>query len=141
MKVAIVILETLAIPCVYDAVEPSQNMFGGDFGSPSVSVHLPVPEGLDPETVMAVKDDQGNVTLVEDPSKVQAKLDAAWRDLRSQRNARLAATDYTQMPDSPLSSDKKAQWAEYRQALRDLPDVVQIAVPEDFVSVPWPQAP
>jgi hypothetical protein len=38
--------------------------------------------------------------------------------LRYWRDGELAATDWTQLPDAPV--DKEA-WAEYRQALRDLP--------------------
>jgi len=46
----------------------------------------------------------------------------AWGDRdRDGRNAVLAATDWTQAADSPLSSDKKTEWATYRQALRDMP--------------------
>jgi len=40
---------------------------------------------------------------------------------RSERDKLLAETDWTQISDSPLSSDKKTEWANYRQALRDLP--------------------
>ena len=40
---------------------------------------------------------------------------------REQRNALLAASDWTQANDSPLSNDKKIEWATYRTALRDLP--------------------
>ena len=32
----------------------------------------------------------------------------------------LSGSDWTQLPDSPLSSTKKAEWATYRQSLRDL---------------------
>jgi hypothetical protein len=39
---------------------------------------------------------------------------------RKYRDELLAASDWTQMPDSPLSEEKKAEWAEYRQALRDI---------------------
>ena len=46
---------------------------------------------------------------------------AHWFDFREKRDRKLAATDWTQMPDSPLSDSKKAEWATYRQALRDLP--------------------
>ena len=42
---------------------------------------------------------------------------------RSQRNKLLAETDWTQGNDSPLSSDKKTEWANYRTALRNLPKV------------------
>ena len=40
---------------------------------------------------------------------------------RSERNKLLADTDWTQGNDSPLSSDKKTEWANYRTALRNLP--------------------
>ena len=46
------------------------------------------------------------------------KLDA----IRFERNARLAVTDWTQLPDSVC--DKKA-WAIYRQELRDLPNNIE----------------
>ena len=41
--------------------------------------------------------------------------------LRSERDKLLAASDWTQLPDSPLSDSKKAEWVTYRQQLRDLP--------------------
>ena len=41
--------------------------------------------------------------------------------MRIARNDLLAASDWTQMPDSPLADNKKAEWATYRQALRDFP--------------------
>ena len=44
-----------------------------------------------------------------------------WDELLENRNNKLIASDWTQLPDSPLSAEKKAEWAAYRQALRDLP--------------------
>lgn len=41
--------------------------------------------------------------------------------LRLQRDDLLAQSDWTQVPDSPLTTSKKNEWATYRQALRDLP--------------------
>tara|TARA_B100000035_G_C20755222_1_gene445774 strand:- start:124 stop:477 length:354 start_codon:yes stop_codon:yes gene_type:complete len=41
--------------------------------------------------------------------------------VRSHRTSLLKECDWTQLPDSPLTSTKKAAWATYRQALRDLP--------------------
>jgi hypothetical protein len=70
------------------------------------------------------------VTLVSDPTKVQAKLDQAWSQLRTERNRRLAASDWTQLVDSHLSQEKKDAWAAYRQELRDLPDELANTVPE-----------
>ena len=42
-------------------------------------------------------------------------------ELRLIRNRLLAQCDWTQAVDSPLSDVKKAEWATYRQKLRDLP--------------------
>ena len=44
-----------------------------------------------------------------------------WNAVRSERNALLSASDWTQLPDSALSDSKKTEWATYRQALRDVP--------------------
>jgi hypothetical protein len=53
--------------------------------------------------------------------------------VRTERNAKLAETDWTQLADS--SADKVA-WATYRQALRDIPDQA------DFpITVTWPDKP
>lgn len=45
----------------------------------------------------------------------------AWAELRLRRKQKLNASDWTQMPDNSLSVEKKAEWATYRQALRDIP--------------------
>lgn len=42
-------------------------------------------------------------------------------ELRNVRNKLLIDSDWTVMPDSPLSDSKKTEWKTYRQALRDLP--------------------
>ena len=65
--------------------------------------------------------------------------------LRLERNKRLTESDWTQANDSPLSSDKKTEWATYRQALRDLPasttpklgDIGELLLS----SVTWPSKP
>tara|TARA_B100000945_G_scaffold78377_1_gene60557 strand:+ start:2292 stop:2912 length:621 start_codon:yes stop_codon:yes gene_type:complete len=41
--------------------------------------------------------------------------------LRERRDILLTESDWTRMDDNQLSSDKKVEWATYRQALRDLP--------------------
>lgn len=40
---------------------------------------------------------------------------------KAERNKALADTDYTQMPDNPMSAEDKQRWANFRQALRDYP--------------------
>jgi len=55
--------------------------------------------------------------------------------VREQRNDLLAASDWTQANDSPLSNDKKIEWATYRTALRDLPSS------SDWPDVTFPEEP
>lgn len=44
---------------------------------------------------------------------------------RSRRDSLLNLSDWTQVPDSPLSSLEKENWKSYRAALRDLSDTVE----------------
>ena len=39
---------------------------------------------------------------------------------RAKRGSFLLDSDWTQLPDNPLSDSKKTEWATYRQALRDI---------------------
>ena len=43
------------------------------------------------------------------------------QQLRRKRTSLLKKSDWTQLPDSPLTDAKKQEWATYRQALRDFP--------------------
>ena len=52
------------------------------------------------------------------------------------RTQLLVNSDWTQLPDVPLSAEKKAQWATYRQALRDITD--QSGFPDN---INWPDIP
>jgi ribosomal 50S subunit-recycling heat shock protein len=80
----------------------------------------------------------GKVYIVAKEAKTSADIDAdkaaALEQIRSDRNSRLLACDWTQLPDSTAN---KAAWATYRQALRDLPNT--LTDPRD--PVVWPQAP
>lgn len=49
--------------------------------------------------------------------------------VRLSRAPLLSGTDWTQAADSPLSTEKKAEWATYRQALRDLTNGDKIILP------------
>lgn len=70
------------------------------------------------------------------PVPVRPPTDDLLAAMRSQRDALLAACDWTQMPDSPLTADVKAAWATYRQALRDLPEKTG-----DPANPVWPSEP
>jgi hypothetical protein len=67
-------------------------------------------------------------TLVED---VWTK----WQRIRRQRDELLAKSDWTQMPNAPLTLEQKLAWAEYRQKLRDIPqdfnDPNKVVFPEE----------
>ena len=47
-------------------------------------------------------------------------FDRAMVALRSKRNALLKESDHTVLQDSPLTAAKKAEWMNYRTALRNL---------------------
>jgi hypothetical protein len=51
-------------------------------------------------------------------STIDAKAAESARDVRTKL---LTESDWTQMADTALTTEKKAEWATYRQALRDLP--------------------
>ena len=59
--------------------------------------------------------------------------------VRSERDNKLWLSDWTQVPDSPLSDTDKAEWATYRQALRDVPENYSSATSID--DVVWPTKP
>lgn len=78
--------------------------------------------GVSREYVVDISD----IELIEDTSDSRSgtiiKPITAWTAQdRDVRNLALAASDWTQSPDTALSDSKKAEWATYRQALRDLP--------------------
>jgi hypothetical protein len=68
------------------------------------------------------------------PADEQQKIrDAKATAVRKQRDALLAQSDWTLLPDAPVNA---AAWASYRQALRDVP--AQPGFPFDVI---WPTAP
>lgn len=69
-------------------------------------------------------------------SAVAGEFDAAPDLMRAIRDRLLELTDWTQMPDSPLSATARETWATYRQALRDLPHAYSGTGP-----IPWPTIP
>lgn len=76
-------------------------------------------------------------------NKAQELYDGeAMRRLRIHRNKIISLSDWTQGADSPLSDEKKAEWATYRQALRDLPSTASPTLDGPFISnVVWPTEP
>ena len=62
-----------------------------------------------------------------------------FEELRGWRSGQLGASDWTQVPDSPLDSTTKTAWATYRDKLRDLPSNAK--APNQFAKSDWPLAP
>lgn len=54
-----------------------------------------------------------------------AIIDAYWNLLRQKRNLLIAQSDWTVLPDAPLTSEQKTAWKAYRDALRDLPATLE----------------
>jgi hypothetical protein len=61
---------------------------------------------------------------------------SAIEDIKILRTQMLLFSDWTQLPDSGLTDEKKAEWQIYRQALRDLPTTIG-----DDLSYTLPTAP
>lgn len=85
---------------------------------------------------------EGNIPFTAEEEAAWAAEQAAWAagadsrkagEVRSERSAKLAATDWTQITDATAD---KALWATYRQALRDI--TAQSGFPNNVV---WPDAP
>jgi hypothetical protein len=66
-------------------------------------------------------------------AEIAAKL---MENIRSKRTFLLSETDWTDLPNSPLSSEKKVEWQNYRTALRDMP-----ANTTDLENPVWPEPP
>jgi len=63
----------------------------------------------------------------------QRELEQEAKEIRTQRDALLAETDWTQVADAPVNAQA---YADYRQALRDIPQ--QSGFPGD---IEWPTPP
>lgn len=63
------------------------------------------------------------------------EIEQQWSGVRADRNTRLAACDWTQLADAPLTNIQTAAWGEYRQALRD------ITTQSDSFNIQWPAQP
>jgi Phage tail assembly chaperone protein len=94
-----------------------------------------------PQLTVLYADELGNYyeTPPED-SDVQdsPSLPEAIDNVRTYRNQLLADSDWTQIADSPLTDTQRAQWRVYRQALRDYPSLVNVAL---WSAPDWPTPP
>ena len=66
-------------------------------------------------------------------------FDRAMADLRSKRDRLLAASDWTQLPDTTLTNTQKQSWMQYRTELRNITDGLKTV--EDVNGVSFPVKP
>ena len=96
-------------------------------------ITLPVPEGLTWDIVKGVQ--EGDVvTLVEDPVRVESKIQTAWTAIRAQQKELLYKSDWT-CSVTDYEVPNKADWVAYRQALRD------VTTQSDPFAIVWPAVP
>ena len=98
--------------------------------------HIEVIPPLDYRAVLVSKDSEGNIQLAPDTATMSEMYAWEYKVIRQQRNDLLYKSDWTQIPGGPLTTEKKAAWATYRQQLRDL--VIEGSCPLNFV---WPTPP
>lgn len=66
------------------------------------------------------------------PEQIEQATAQQWINVRNDRDRRLQECDWTQLPDVPLTEEKKAEWVVYRQELRNVtnqPDPFEIIWP------------
>lgn len=85
-------------------------------------------------TGSAIVPDENGYPIAADQPPPDPEL--AMQLLRDRRARLLRQSDFTQVPDAPLTEEQRAAWATYRQALRDLPETVI-----DPATVVWPLPP
>ena len=66
-------------------------------------------------------------------------FDRAMADLRSKRDRLLAASDWTQLPDTTLTNAQKQAWMQYRTELRNITN--GLTTVEQVNSVAFPTKP
>jgi hypothetical protein len=94
----------------------------------------------------AAKDDEDTIwsvwngsDWVEDAVLKQSIQLSVLYEMRGERGALLANSDWTQIADSPLTDAKKAEWAAYRVVLRDYPS--NNTGHTSFATLVWPSVP
>jgi hypothetical protein len=85
----------------------------------SAKANGPVVEGHWDPIVYRVVD--GKVVKRDKDSAEELRIAKEQKGLAVRIKELLKDSDWTQMPDVPLSKEKKKEWKDYRQALRDLP--------------------
>ena len=100
--------------------------------------------GVDSTTMILRKEDHAFIPFDEANTDYQDYLEWAksntiesttWDDIKATRDSILQSTDWTMTTGATVD---QAQWAAYRQNLRDLPQTYKDKTPDDVV---WPTQP
>jgi hypothetical protein len=67
--------------------------------------------------------------------EVDQRLNGQWNIVRQLRNQYLLESDWTQLQDTPFAENKREEWVQYRQLLRD------ITAQSDPFNIIWPTKP
>ena len=77
--------------------------------------------------------------VADDTTKSTWELAEEWKRIREQRTRLLSESDWTQGGDSPLTTQKKSDWAKYRTSLRTLPE--DQSSKTKYSDITWPTKP
>ena len=131
VEAVVAVAEVIGVPAVAEVLDEEGNVI-----TPVVAEVIAVP-GV--EAVEAVVAQDAIPAIPEVLGLVDGSADKSspqWTALRAERNKRLTACDWTVLTDADLTTGQKNIWKAYRQALRDIPELV--ADPE---VITWPVAP
>ena len=81
----------------------------------------------------------GTTVSADDTAKAAWELAEEWKRIRAERNRLLSESDWTQGGDSPLTTQKKSDWAKYRTSLRTLPE--DQSSKTKYSDITWPTKP
>ena len=77
--------------------------------------------------------------VTDDDAKAAWELAEEWKQIRRERTRLLSESDWTQGGDSPLTTQKKSDWAKYRTSLRTLPE--DQSSKTKYSDITWPTKP
>ena len=98
---------------------------------------IEIPNGYFLDAITFNKNEDDIIVVTRDTLREPESIKFEFQRIREQRNVFIQKTDYLATIDYPHATpEKKQEWLDYRQALRDLPSVT-----EDPLNPVWPLVP
>jgi hypothetical protein len=98
---------------------------------------IEIPKGYFLDAITFNKNEDDIIVVTRDTLREPESIKFEFQRIREQRNVFIQKTDYLATIDYPHATpEKKQEWLDYRQALRDLPSVT-----EDPLNPVWPLVP